>query len=178
MLTSPSTTYFSHIIMMLGSARNLCARIYSSVICNHYHLLGRVGDSGTDVRGSDLLSSPAVPDTCRTCTSDITQNYIPVEFIIIKSRTMTLSRSPQCRAFSRAVMDEKSLSPLFAVGAGRGHWLQMTSALHVCRFMTQSLAFIMRRLTGTESASPMESNNCHFYSVFICSKSAITRALR
>ena len=33
---------------------------------------------------------------------------------------MILSRSPQCRAFSRALMDEKSLSPLFPVGAGEG----------------------------------------------------------
>ena len=33
---------------------------------------------------------------------------------------MILSRSPQCRAFSRAVMDEKSLSPLFPVGGGGG----------------------------------------------------------
>ena len=31
---------------------------------------------------------------------------------------MTLSKSPQCRAFSRAVMDEKSLFPLFPVGGG------------------------------------------------------------
>ena len=29
---------------------------------------------------------------------------------------MTLSRSPQCRALNRALMDEKSLSPLFHVG--------------------------------------------------------------
>ena len=29
---------------------------------------------------------------------------------------MTLSRSPQCRAFSRVLMAEKSLSPLFSVG--------------------------------------------------------------
>ena len=33
---------------------------------------------------------------------------------------MTLSRSPQCRAFSRAVIDEKSLSPLFSVGVWGG----------------------------------------------------------
>ena len=33
---------------------------------------------------------------------------------------MTLSRSPQCRAFSRAVMDERSLSPLFPVGVCEG----------------------------------------------------------
>ena len=34
---------------------------------------------------------------------------------------MTLRRSPQYMAFSRAVMDEKSLSPLFPVGVcGRG----------------------------------------------------------
>ena len=42
----------------------------------------------------------------------------PVEFTIIKSRAMPLSMFPQCRAFSRAVMDEKSLSPLFPVGCG------------------------------------------------------------
>ena len=43
---------------------------------------------------------------------------------------MTLSRSPQCRAFGRAVMDEKSLSLLFPVGGGQGggQWLQMSSA--------------------------------------------------
>ena len=33
---------------------------------------------------------------------------------------MSLSRSPQCRVFSRAVMDEKSLSPLFPVGVCGG----------------------------------------------------------
>ena len=45
---------------------------------------------------------------------------------------MTLSRSPQCRAFSRALMDENSLSPLFPVGGvgGGGQWLQMTGALY------------------------------------------------
>ena len=37
---------------------------------------------------------------------------------VIKSRAMTLSRSPQCRALSRALMDEKSLPPLFPVGGG------------------------------------------------------------
>ena len=55
-----------------------------------------------------------------------------MEFTLIKSSMMTPSRSPQYRAFSRAVMDEKSLSPLFPVGAGegggRGQWLQMTGA--------------------------------------------------
>ena len=43
-----------------------------------------------------------------------------MEFTLIMSRAMTLSRSPQCRAFSRAVMDEKSLSALFPVGGGGG----------------------------------------------------------
>ena len=53
---------------------------------------------------------------------------------------MTVSRSPQYRAFSRAVMDEKSLSPLFSVGVcvcgggGEGQWLQMTGALAVRKF--------------------------------------------
>ena len=44
---------------------------------------------------------------------------------------MTLSRFPQCRAFSKAEMDEKSLSPLFLIDCGggeEGQWLQMTGA--------------------------------------------------
>ena len=43
-----------------------------------------------------------------------------MEFTIIKSMAMTLSRSPQYRTFTRVVMDEKSLSPLFRVGGGCG----------------------------------------------------------
>ena len=74
-----------------------------------------------------------MPGKCRAC--DIMQIYT-VEFTIIKSRAMTLSRSPQYRAFSRALMDEtSSLSPRFPVrgGGGRvagggGQWLQMTGA--------------------------------------------------
>ena len=43
---------------------------------------------------------------------------------------MTLNRSQQCRANSRAVMDEKSLFPLFpGGGGGDGQRLQMTGAL-------------------------------------------------
>ena len=50
-----------------------------------------------------------------------------MEFTIIKSRAVTLSKSLRCRAFSRAVMDGKSSSLLLAIGGGQ--WLQMTSAL-------------------------------------------------
>ena len=39
---------------------------------------------------------------------------------------MTRSRSPQSRTFSRAVMDEKSLSPLFPVG-GEGEGAVVTN---------------------------------------------------
>ena len=42
-----------------------------------------------------------------------------MEFTIIKNRVITLSRSAQFRAFNRAEMEEKSLSPLFPIG-GRG----------------------------------------------------------
>ena len=56
--------------------------------------------------GSDLSSYPAVTGKCQAC--GITQIY-PHGIYIIKSRAMHLSRSPQCRAFSRAVMDEKLL---------------------------------------------------------------------
>ena len=70
---------------------------------------------GDNVRGNDLLSSPAVPGKCRAC---VLRKYTPMKFTLIKSRAMTLSRSLQSRAFSRAVMDEKLLSPLFPVGGG------------------------------------------------------------
>ena len=72
------------------------------------------------MRDSDLLNSPAVPGKCQACDT-------PVEFTIIKSRAMTLSRSPHCRSFSRAVLDEKSLSTLFPTGGEQ--WLQVTGAL-------------------------------------------------
>ena len=58
------------------------------------------------MQGSELLSS----------LQYILCKYTPMEFTIIKSRAMTLSRSQQCRAFSRAVMGEKSLSPLIPIG--------------------------------------------------------------
>ena len=74
------------------------------------NLRGWAGDSGANVWGSDLLSYPA------SARLMILQKYTLVEFTIIKSGAMTLSRSPQCRAFSRAVLDEKSLSPLFPIG--------------------------------------------------------------
>ena len=83
----------------------------------HTHLRGWAGESGANVRGSDLFSSPSVSGMCRA--SDLMQIY-PMECTVTKSRAMTLSKSPQCRAFSWAVMDEKSLSPLFPVGRGRG----------------------------------------------------------
>ena len=83
-----------------------------------------------------------VPPQCRVSAGLVTlRKYTPVEFTIIKSRAMTLSRFPQCRAFSRAVMDEKSLSPLFPVGGrgggrwGRGSGYKMTSAQRRQRYV-------------------------------------------
>ena len=62
-----------------------------------------------------------VPPQCRVSAELVVlHKYIPMEFTIIMSRALTLSRSPQYRAFSRAVMDEKSLSPLFLVGGVGG----------------------------------------------------------
>ena len=46
----------------------------------------------------------------------ILRKCTPMDFTLLKSRARTLSRSPQCRDFSRAFMDEKS--PLFPVGVG------------------------------------------------------------
>ena len=102
---------------------------YAPVICNHCpppHIRGWAADSGANVWGSDLSSPPQ----CQAC--DILCKYTCVEFTTIKSRAMTLSRFQQCRAFSRALMDEKLLSPLFPIGGGGGgqaQWLQMTGAL-------------------------------------------------
>ena len=67
------------------------------------------------MRDSDLSSSQTVPVSAGLVRL---RKYTPVEFTIIKSRAMNLSRSPQCRAFSRAVMDEKLLSLLFPIGGG------------------------------------------------------------
>ena len=53
-----------------------------------------------------LLSSPAVPGKCKACYT--TQTYLSEKFMFIKSGAITLSRSPQCRAFSRAVKSGKS----------------------------------------------------------------------
>ena len=75
------------------------------------HQQGWGGDSGANMQGNDLLRSPTVTGKCRAC--DITQI-----FPCAKSRAITLSRSLQCRAFSKALMDEKSLSPLFPIGGG------------------------------------------------------------
>ena len=88
------------------------------------HLRGFAGDSRANVWGSDFLSSLAVPRKCRAC--DIMQIY-PRGIYDYKEQVMSLSRSPQCKAYSRAVMDEKSLSPIFPVGGVQ--WVQMTGAL-------------------------------------------------
>ena len=67
------------------------------------------------MRGNDLLSSPAVTGKCRAC--DTTQIYPRG---IYSYKKQGYDRPPLFRAFSRAVMDEKSLSPLFPVGVGGG----------------------------------------------------------
>ena len=100
-----------------SSANNtLQSHPYAPVISNHcppptppttpLHLQGWAGDSGANVQGSDLLSSPAVPG--KYWVSDITQIYYSN---LMEWAGLTLSRSMQRRAFSRAVMDEKAVVP-------------------------------------------------------------------
>ena len=145
--------------MMLGSDRNLYARINASVICNHCpHLRGW---AGLMCRAVTLW----VPPQCRINAGlVILRKYTPIEFTIIKSRAMTLCRSPQCRAFSSAVMDEKS--PLFPmVGEVGGMRLVVTNDRCITCLKVHdpvSTSSLMRRLTGLKSASSMESNKCHF----------------
>ena len=69
------------------------------VICNHCpspHLRGWEGDSRANVRGSDLLSSPAVPGKCRAC--DITQIY-PGEIYYYKEHGYDTQQLPAVQGF-------------------------------------------------------------------------------
>ena len=90
------------------------------VICNH------CSPSYGDGRGIAGIMCGAVTfwvaPQCRVSAGLLMLcKYTPVDFTFIKSRAMTISRSPQCWAFSRALIDEKSLSPLFPVdGVGGG----------------------------------------------------------
>ena len=100
---------------------------YAPVICSH------CPPTYGDGRGIAGLMCRAmifwVPPQCRVSARlVILRKYTPIDFTIIKSGAMTLSRSPQYRAFSRAVMDEKSLSLLFpgwggGVGGSEYKWL-------------------------------------------------------
>ena len=90
------------------------------------HLRGWAGDSKANVQAMTFWVPPQYRVNAGLV---ILRKYIPVKFTLKKCRAMTHSRSPQCRAFSRALMDEKSLFPLFPVGGGGGQWLQMTGAL-------------------------------------------------
>ena len=95
---------------------------------------------------------------------------------------MTVGRSPQCRALNRAVMDEKTLSPLFPWGVGVGGEEGGSGYMSAGTWPRVSTASLIRRLTGPESASPVESNKCHFSLFFICSNprslAPLTDALR
>ena len=83
---------------------------------------GMAGDSGANVQGSDLLSSPAVPGKCRA--SDIMQIY-PRGIYYYKEHGYDSRQLPAVQGFyhfTRAVMDEKSLSVLFPVGVCVRGW--------------------------------------------------------
>ena len=71
--------------------------MHQSVVAPALLLTGWAGDSGANVPGSYLLSSPAGDSGAGLVTL---RKYTPVEFTIIKSSNVTLSRSLQCRAFS------------------------------------------------------------------------------
>ena len=84
--------------------------MHQSFVTTASHLRRWKGGSGANMRGSDLSSPPQ----CRVSAGFvILRKYTPVKFTMIKSRAMTLSRFPQCRAFSRAMMDEH-----FPIGVG------------------------------------------------------------
>ena len=64
-----------------------------------------------------FLVPPAVLGKCWAC--DITQIY-PHWIYYYKECGYTFQQVPAVRAFSKAVMDEKSMSPLFPEGGGCG----------------------------------------------------------
>ena len=68
-----------------------------------------------------------------------------MEFTIIHSRAMTLSRSPQCRAFSRAVMNGKWFSslPIFPVGWGVGAVVTNDWCIILCFLSCKQLQTIL-----------------------------------
>ena len=85
-----------------------CTSHNAPVICNHCARPPPYGDG----RGIVGLKCRAVtlefPRSAGLSAGLVTlRKYTPMEINIIKSRAMTLSRSPQCRA----LMDEKPLSP-------------------------------------------------------------------
>ena len=71
--------------------------------------MGGGGDSGVNLQGSDLLSSPTLPDKCQAC--DITRIYSHGIYYY-KEQSYDSQQVPAVQAFSRAVID-KELSPLF-----------------------------------------------------------------
>ena len=84
------------------------------VICNH------CSPSYGDGRGIAGIMCEAVTFWVASAGLLMLCKYTPEDFTFIKSRAMTISRFPQCWAFNRALMDEKSLSQLFPVGGGGG----------------------------------------------------------
>ena len=89
------------------------------------HLRRRAGDSGSKVRCSDLLSSSAVRGNCRA--SDIMQIY-PRRIYYYKEQGYDSQYVPAMQGFDRAVVYEKSLSPLITVAEGNWLHVQMTDA--------------------------------------------------
>ena len=70
---------------------------------------------------------------------------------------MTLSRPPQYRAFSRAVMDEKSLSPLFPVRGGGG--AVVTNDWCITAFVYDGSACHGTGFLPTKNTQPFKNKN-------------------
>ena len=135
--------------------------INAPVICKHW---GRVGNSGANLWGNNLSIIPAVRENARVITScqnswlecwleKYIKEYSMYDWMELgprgrgtKSRTITISLSPQCRDYNWALRNKKFLSPLFRIGVCGGggvvvemQWLKMTGAYggHVaCAFIS------------------------------------------
>ena len=92
--------------------------MHQSFVTIAHHLRGWAGIAGLMCKAVTFCVHPQCRGSARLV---LLHKYIPVEITIIKSGAMIVRRSPQCRAFNRAVIYEKSLSPLFPVGGGNGY---------------------------------------------------------
>ena len=159
--------------MMLGSGRYLCARIYAPVICNHCpNLRVRVA---LMCRAVTFWVSPQ-------CRIKWYYAYLPRIIYYCKEQDYDCRQIPAMQGLKQGCDGWKDDVPAFPLGVGVGGEEAGSGYMSAGTWPRVSTASLIRRLTGPESASPVESNKCHFSLFFICSNprslAPLTDALR